>query len=98
MDSLLPTQFSRPSPNRPNRMAVVVVTLSVFQTFALAVILCVLVSIYPEISNILKDVTKTLPEMKTSTEHLTWMVPEVSRAIKILDRICLDMGLGNCSN
>jgi len=100
MESLLPTQSSRTPqmPHRPDRITVIMITLLVFQTFALAVILCVLVGIYPEISNILKDVTKTLPEMKNSVEDLTWMVPKVNRAIDILDRVCLNMGLGNCLN
>lgn len=72
-------------------------TMQVCQTLVLVIILCMLISLAPIVRNTLNDVSMTLPEMKTSTEHLTWMVPEVARAINILDRVCVTLGMSNCS-
>ena len=72
-------------------------TMQVCQTIVLVIILCMLISLAPIVRNTLNDVSVTLPEMKNSTEHLTWMVPEVARAINILDRVCVALGMSNCS-
>lgn len=74
----------------------VMLTLQVFQTVVLTVIVCILISLAPQVSKTLDDVSVTVPEMKNTVERLTWMVPEVTRAIEILDRVCVYWGMGNC--
>ena len=95
MDRLLPTQVQRQP--APDKMKVIMMTMIVFQTVVSAAILCILISLAPEIRKTLSDVSVTLPEMRLTVERLTWMVPEVTRAIEILDRVCVALGMSNCS-
>ena len=87
------------SPRNDKKIAprhLIMLTLQVFQTVVLTVIVCILISLSPQVSKTLGEVSVTVPEMKTTVERLTWMVPEVTRAIEILDRVCVALGMSNC--
>jgi hypothetical protein len=91
---LLPTQFNKRE--QREKPFACILYLVLFQTLVLAVILCLLSALAPEITNTLADVQIAMPEMKLSVERLTYLVPEVERAIAILDSMCVDMGLRGC--
>ena len=91
MENLLPIQRQPP----PNKMKVMMITMLVFQTIVSAAMLCILISLAPEISKTLSDVSVVLPEMKITVEKLGELVPEVNRGMSSLDKICVALNL-NC--
>ena len=91
MENLLPIQRQPP----PNKIKVMMITMLVFQTLVSAAMLCILISLAPEISKTLSDVSVVLPEMKITVEKLGELVPEVNRGMSSLDKICVALNL-NC--
>lgn len=85
MDSLLPRVSDR-------RMFVLM-SLQVFQSVLLTVILCVLISLTPEISRTLSDVSEVLPEMRVTVLKLGKVLPAVNRGMSSLDKICVFLNL-----
>lgn len=98
MNPLLPMHAensNRPPHPHLNRTVIVMMTLQVFQSIVLAVTLCILISLAPEISKTLSDVSVVLPEMRITVLKLGKLLPEVERGMNTLDQICVALNL-NC--